>query len=107
MTHYYSIKPLRFVLAGICGFPGYKNNEGKLSVGKRTARDPEQLALSPDGHYLVIGRTVLRVWDLWNLPEQFEDRLPMYRHDGPFWSIQFVNFVAPEVVETSSDGIQR
>lgn len=48
----------------------------QVNVERFTALDVEQMALSPDGHYLAIGIQALRVWDLWNLPELFEERLP-------------------------------
>jgi WD40 repeat protein len=75
---------------------------------RRTAADPEQIALSPDGRYLVVGKEVLRVWDLANLPEKFEDRLPVYRYDGPERIIHALHFVSNEVVETTTlDGTQQ
>lgn len=75
---------------------------------RRTARDEERFALSPDGRYLVIGIRALRVWDLHNLQEQFIDRLPLYRHEGPIAVIQSLHFVSGDVVETTSqEGIQQ
>jgi WD40 repeat protein len=75
---------------------------------RRTAPDAEQIALSPDGRYLVIGKQVLRVWDLANLPEKFEDRLPIYRYDGPERIIHALHFVSNEVVETATlDGVTQ
>jgi WD40 repeat protein len=80
----------------------------QVNSEERTAPDAEQIALSPDGRYLVIGKQVLRVWDLANLPEQFEDRLPIYRYDGPERIIHALHFVSNEVVEaTTLDGIQQ
>jgi WD40 repeat protein len=37
------------------------------------------VGISPDNHYLVIRGTVLRVWDLTNLPSEYDARLPIYR----------------------------
>ncbi|MFN8531861.1 MAG: hypothetical protein U0670_24915 [Anaerolineae bacterium] len=37
------------------------------------------VALSPDNRYLTMSYTAIRVWDLQNLPENVEDRLPIYR----------------------------
>lgn len=37
------------------------------------------VALSPDNRYLTTSYTAIRVWDLQNLPENVEDRLPVYR----------------------------
>ena len=67
-----------------------------------------RIAFSPDNRYLVIGLEVLRVWDLQNLPENIEDRLPTYRHDGPAARISGVRFVDNQTIETTSDeGVQR
>ncbi len=37
------------------------------------------VALSPDNRYLTMSYTAIRVWDLHNLLENVEDRLPIYR----------------------------
>lgn len=80
----------------------------QVNAEEFTASDAAQIALSPDGHYLVIGLRALRVWDLWNLPEAFEERLPVYRHEGPLASIKSVTFVDNSTLETvSTDGVQR
>lgn len=80
----------------------------QVNGGGPTARDDEQFALSPDGRYLVIGMRALRVWDLHNLQEQFIDRLPLYRHEGPIAVIQSLHFVSGDIVETTSqEGSQR
>lgn len=68
-----------------------------------TAHEPERFALSPDGRYLVIGLRALRVWDLWNLPEAFADRLPIYRYEGPIQQIDALHFISNEVVETTAE----
>jgi hypothetical protein len=70
--------------------------------------DYHPVALSLDNRYLVVGYDALRVWDLQNLPEAVEDRLPVYRHGGPQARIWSVRFAAPEVIETTSEeGTQR
>ncbi len=70
--------------------------------------DYHPVALSPDNRYLVVGYDALRVWDLQNLPEKVEARLPIYRHGGPKARIWSVRFAAPEVIETTSEeGTQR
>jgi len=80
----------------------------QVNGGGPTARDEEQFALSPDGRYLVVGLRALRVWDLQNLPESFEERLPLYRHEGPIAVIQSLHFVSGDIVETTSqEGLQR
>ncbi len=66
------------------------------------------VALSADNRYLVMGYDALRVWDLHNLPEQPEDRLPVYRHGGPGSFIRTVRFIEATVVEVTTErGITR
>jgi WD40 repeat protein len=80
----------------------------EVNAELRSAAAAEQIAISPDGRYLIIGRQVLRVWDLSALPEKFEDRLPIYRHDGPERNIHSVRFVTNEIVETATlDGLTQ
>jgi hypothetical protein len=80
----------------------------QVNAERLTALDASQIALSPDGHYLVIGILALRVWDLWNLPEVFEQRLPIHRHEGPIQTIQSVTFIDNTTLETvSNDGVQH
>jgi hypothetical protein len=80
----------------------------QVNDDSRTAGEAEQFALSPDGRYLVVGMRALRVWDLDNLPEHFEDRLPIYRHEGPIAVIQSLRFITNEILETTSpDGVQQ
>ncbi|MBI5667363.1 MAG: hypothetical protein HZC41_05085 [Chloroflexi bacterium] len=70
--------------------------------------DYHPVALSPDNRYLAVGYDAIRVWDLQNLPEAVEDRLPIYRHGGPTARIWSVRFAAPGVIETTSEeGTQR
>jgi hypothetical protein len=48
------------------------------------------------------------VWDLQNLPDKVEDRLPIYRHGGPEALITSLRFAEPGVIETTSkDGVQK
>jgi WD40 repeat protein len=61
---------------------------------------PEQVTLSPDNRYLVMGRTTLRIWDLQNLPDDIEARDPIYRHEGPQALIAAVHFVDSTILET-------
>jgi hypothetical protein len=66
------------------------------------------VALSADNRYLVMGYDALRVWDLHNLPERLEDRLPVYRHGGPGAFIRTVRFIEATVVEVTTErGITR
>ena len=75
--------------------------------GNPYSRNPAcpTLAISPDNRHLVIASTTIRVWDLWNLPEIFEDRLPIYRHEATFHRIGCIRFLDNDIVETiSADG---
>lgn len=66
------------------------------------------VALSPDNRYLVMGYDAIRVWDLQNLPEKVEDRLPIYRHGGPESVIRSIRFVDSTTLETTTDaGVTR
>ena len=65
--------------------------------------DYHPIALSPDNRYLIAAYNAIRVWDLHNLPENINDRLPIYRHGGPearIWSARFIN---QEIIETTSE----
>jgi hypothetical protein len=61
-----------------------------------------RVALSPDERYLVMGRGMIRVWDLQNLPEALNDRDPIARYDGPYAYIRSIRFVDNVTVETIS-----
>lgn len=66
------------------------------------------VALSPDNRYLVMGYDALRVWDLHNLPESVEDRLPIYRHGGPGGIVKAMQFIDDVTIETTTDaGVTR
>jgi WD40 repeat protein len=70
--------------------------------------DYHHVALSADNRYLIAGYDAIRVWDIQNLPEAFEDRLPIYRHGGPDALIDSLRFSDWGVIETTSaDGVQR
>lgn len=60
------------------------------------------VALSPDARYLVMARDMIRVWDLENLPEELNDRDPIYRYQGPDARIRRVRFVDNVTIETTS-----
>ncbi|MBK8025443.1 MAG: hypothetical protein IPK19_29625 [Chloroflexi bacterium] len=69
-----------------------------IATGVGTEVNPERnaagmVALSPDNRYLIMTYTAIRVWDLWNLPETFEARLPVYRFalPGDNSEVYFVN----------------
>lgn len=67
--------------------------------------DYHSVALSPDNRYLVAGYDALRVWDIQNLPPNFEDRLPIYRYAGPEALIRSVSFSDLSIIETKSDDV--
>ena len=89
-------------------FTAYAINVEGFGLPYTEDRSCDPLALSPDNRYLVIGSAAIRVWDLQNLPAVFEDRLPLYRHEGPVSRIGCLYFIDNTTIETiSSDGIQR
>jgi WD40 repeat protein len=80
----------------------------QVNVERRAALSTNLVALSPDNRHLVIGYDALRVWDIQNLPENVEDRLPIYRHGGPespIWSVRFADWGVIET--TSAEGVQK
>ena len=65
-------------------------------------------AISPDGRYLVIAYQMIRVWDLHNLAEDFQERDPIHRHHGPAARVRSVRFIDNIIIETeSAEGVQR
>ena len=72
-----------------------------VDANTQSAVLPSQIALSPDGRYLVLARIgTLRVWDLTALAEDIKQRDPLYRHViEP--NTSSVRFVGAAVVETS------
>lgn len=89
----------------------YNRNSGatvSVDVDTRTSYEYDQIALSPDGRYLVVGMLALRVWDLQTLAPNLVDRDPLYRHEGPISMIGAVQFIDVDTIETTSaDGVQR
>jgi hypothetical protein len=82
--------------------------QNSVNAGDLTSTRYTQIALSPDGRYLVIGILALRVWDLANLPANFADRVPIHRYEGPLDAIEKLHFLDNTTVETiSNDGAQR
>ncbi len=110
-SHYLTL----FTAANHAGKPAcitvYNRDTGaqqSVNAGELTVTRDTQIALSPDGRYLVIGILALRVWDLANLPANFSERVPTYRHEGPLAAIEKVDFVDSTTVQTLSDeGRQR
>lgn len=63
--------------------------------------------ISPDGHYLVVSRSAVRVWDLWNLADNFEERVPVATYgigNEAVLSVRFVDNQTLEVIVRISDG---
>jgi hypothetical protein len=72
-----------------------------VDANSQSAVLPSQIALSPDGRYLVLARIgMMRVWDLAHLPDDVQQRDPVYRHRiEP--NTNSVRFVIGTVVETT------
>ncbi len=72
-----------------------------VDANSQSAMLPSQLALSPDGRYLVLARVgTMRVWDLTQLAADFKQRDPLYRHSiEP--NTNSARFVSAAVVETT------
>jgi WD40 repeat protein len=90
---------------------GDLDNLSSIRVNGESRTSPYEslhMALSADNRYLVAGLDALRVWDIQNLPEKVEDRLPIYRHGGPKALIWSVRFADSGVIETTSEeGTQK
>lgn len=87
--------------------PIYVNDEnfGAANLG---LSDQHPVALSADNRYLIAGFDAIRVWDIQNLPENIDERLPIYRHGGPNALIDSLRFSDWGVIETTSaDGVQH
>lgn len=83
-------------------------NAGSLGAPYIPRATYHPVALSEDNRYLIAGYEVIRVWDIQNLPEAVDERLPIYRHGGPearIWSARFVDWGVIET--TSSEGTQK
>jgi WD40 repeat protein len=89
---------------GIWNLNTYEHHQ--IDVDPSGSSYPGQFALSPDGRYFVIARSMVRVWDLTNLPEEFRDRDPVYRYAGPFAYVRQMRFIDNTTVElgTRRDG---
>jgi len=72
-----------------------------VDANTQSAVLPSQIALSPDGRYLVLARVgTMRVWDLSTLAADVQQRDPVYRHHiEP--NTSSVRFVIGTVVETT------
>lgn len=71
----------------------------------------KKIALSPDNRYLAVGHFAIRVWDLHNLEPAYEDRLPIYRHEGPVpisgifgGEITQLRFINNSIIQTTANG---
>ena len=65
-----------------------------------------EVAMSSDNRYLAMSYTAVRVWDLQNLPENVEDRLPDYRLANPTdtYYIGTIHFLDNNTIEASPGG---
>ncbi len=109
----YSVSEPGYIEGGITVYdidtatPTYVNAEG-FGAPNIPLADYHPIALSADNRYLIAGYDAIRVWDLQNLPENNEDRLPIYRHGGPRASIWSITFSDWGVIETTSEeGVQH
>jgi hypothetical protein len=74
----------------------------------RPGHNLSQIDLSDNGRYLVIGLRYIRVWDLQNLPADFNDHRPIYRYEGPSEYIREIHFLDNHTVETvTREGVQQ
>ena len=81
--------------------------DGFVPLSRCRDRSTTSVDLSPDNRYLAIGFRAIRVWDLQNLEPAYEDRFPIYRHEGPFANIGCLQFIDNATIETrSADGVQ-
>ncbi len=63
--------------------------------------------ISPDGRYLVISRSAVRVWDLWNLANDYEAREPIATYgvgNRAVISTRFIDNTTLEVITSSDTG---
>ena len=74
----------------------------------RTRRTNDVIALSPDGHFLAVGRNDVRVWDLNGVDHRIEYTMPVYYHNGNTQPIKAMRFVDKNTLEIiSEDGTHR
>jgi hypothetical protein len=72
-----------------------------VDANAQSAVLPGQIALSPDGRYLVLARIgTMRVWDLTALAEDVQQRDPIHRHRIVPNTVR-VRFIGETVVETT------
>ncbi len=60
-----------------------------------------QIAVSADGHYLVVARDMVRIWDLQNLSGYVDERGSVYGFDGPAARVVKVRFIDSSTLETT------
>lgn len=56
-------------------------------------------AISPDGRFLIVSRSAVRVWDLANLPEEFAARTPIATYSVGGESVVSLRFVDGQIIE--------
>jgi WD40 repeat protein len=63
-----------------------------------------RIVLSPDNRYVVVGRDIIRVWDLQALNS---DSSPNWFHEGPEYRIAYIRFLDNQTLETFAVGEHR
>lgn len=97
----YTVRIQRLSGAGVTIWDRSSGNAVQVDAGSEATLDADQLALSPDGRFLVIGGRQIRVWDLQTLPESLDARDPQ-SYDGPSAAITDLRFLSNDIVETVS-----
>jgi WD40 repeat protein len=67
------------------------------------AGDEQQVALSPDRRYFAVADWTLKVWDMSNLAENYEDRRPAYQYHLDVDTANAVRFIDNTTVEILLD----
>lgn len=79
----------------------------QFHIGSVRLRLFDRVAISPDGRYLVMTRTKIRVWQEASEPSNDWGH-PVFEFDGPVANVMSIRFVDNVTVETvSDDGVQR
>ncbi len=74
----------------------------KIDEGGGVIMALNDVELSPDAHYLAVGRRYLRVWDLTTLPNDLDAQQPTYRYAGPLEYIESLRFTDNQTIETTT-----
>jgi hypothetical protein len=77
----YTVEMRGYRSAGITIWQRGTSENMQVDADVETILTPERINLSPDGRYLVSAQDTLRIWDLHNLPLDFEARNPNITYD--------------------------